>query len=63
MIRALSWFSSLKIKKFPKYQPPNVCGSVEIRMCIMSKNSTTTWCTNIDVCKENCYICIISAPP
>jgi hypothetical protein len=41
------------IKNFTKYQSLNVYGSVEIRMFIMSKNSTVPCCTNFDFCNED----------
>jgi hypothetical protein len=52
-LRLLSWFGSLKIKQIPKYQPPNVYGSVEIQMFIMCKNSTIPNCSNFDVRNED----------
>jgi hypothetical protein len=57
----LSLVSSSKIKKFAKYQSPNVYGSVEI-LVFMSKikNRTKTWDTNFDFCNEDRYKSIVS---
>jgi hypothetical protein len=39
-LRFLPWFDSPIIKKIPEYHTPNIHGSVEIQMFIMSKNNT-----------------------
>jgi hypothetical protein len=54
-----SGYCHLIIKKILKCQLPNVYGSVEIQMFIMSKYNTFPNCSIFDCCNDNRYIDIV----
>jgi hypothetical protein len=51
--RLLSCLGNLTIKKILKYQHPNVYGSVEIQMFIMSENNIISSCSIFDCCNQD----------
>jgi hypothetical protein len=53
------YFGNLIIKKIIKYQLPNVYGSVEIQMFIVSKYNTFHNSSIFDCCNDNRYIDIV----
>jgi hypothetical protein len=50
------FYCSIIIKKIPEYHPPNVYGSVEIQMFIMSNNRTIPYCSKFGCHNDDRYI-------